>query len=180
MSWRNVFIRPVKRLSREQSGATAVEFAMVGPLFFALIFSMLETGIMISRVSLLDNAMANAAKLVYTGQAPEQEDIQEEICGKAFMFNNCEENVHVELTVIDDDWNAPDTDAECRDSEVEDEELQPATRYSTGNTSEIIFMRVCVTTDIVTPGIGVGLSLPKTDTGRFQIVSSMTFMNEPF
>lgn len=163
---------------RSEGGATAVEFAMVGPIFFAILFSMLETGWMMAKTAVLDEAVAKASRLIYTGQAPTKAALEAAICENAFVFNDCIGNINVETTVIADFSSAPTTDAECLDSA--DTDFTPTVNYSTGADSQIMFMRVCVTTEVMTPGLGVGLALGKTSTGRFQLVSSTAFMNEPF
>ncbi len=163
---------------RSENGATAVEFAMVGPIFFALLFSMLETGWMMAKTAILDEAVAKASRQIYTGQAPTKAALEAAICNEAFVFSDCINNINVETTVISDFSSPPTTAVECLDSS--DSTFTPTVTYSTGADSQIMFMRVCVTTEVMTPGLGVGLALGKTDTGRFQLVSSTAFMNEPF
>lgn len=163
---------------RNETGATAVEFAMVGPIFFAILFSMLETGWMMAKTAVLDDAVAQASRQIYTGQAPTKAAIEAAICDAAFVFSDCINNINVETTVISDFSSPPTTDVECLDSA--DTAFTPTVNYSTGSDSQIMFMRVCVTTKVMTPGLGVGLALGKTSTDRFQLVSSTAFMNEPF
>ena len=38
--------RSMRRFRRDRRGSAAVEFALVAPVFFALLFAILETGIM--------------------------------------------------------------------------------------------------------------------------------------
>lgn len=159
-------------------GAAAIEFAFVGPIFFVLLFSMVETGWLMVRSSALDNAVSQTARLIYTGKAPSKSAVETAICDQVTVFRNCSANVNVETIVIDNFWDVPESQADCRDAA--DEEYQPVTRYATGGSTDIVLMRVCLTTDVIIPGLGVGLALPKTDTGRIQMISSLAFMNEPY
>ncbi len=168
----------LRRLGRNRAGATTVEFALVAPVFFLILFSMIETGVVLTRISTLDDAVSASARLIYTGQAPSRAALEAEICDRAAAFANCEQNINIELTPVSDFGFTPPTDPECRDAG--DATFAPATSFITGAGSEIIFMRVCVTTDILTPGLGFGLALPKTDNGRLQVISTFAFMNEPF
>ncbi|MEO1100357.1 MAG: TadE/TadG family type IV pilus assembly protein [Pseudomonadota bacterium] len=168
----------LKPFWRSERGATAVEFAMVGPVFFAILFSMIETGWMMAKTAVLDEAVAVISRQIYTGQAPTKAAIEAAICEKAFVFHDCVNNINVEITPISAFSAPPTTDVECLDSA--DTSFTPAVNYATGSESQTMFMRVCITTDVLTPGLGVGLALGKTSTGRFQLVSSTAFQNEPF
>lgn len=163
---------------RNEDGATAVEFAVIAPIFFALIFSMIETGWIMTKASLLDHAVGQSARMIYTGQAPDQGTLEQLICDEAYVFANCRENIVVELVTVDDFTALPDTTATCTDASSGN--IAPVTTYTSGAGGEIVFMRVCITTDVLVPGLGLGMQMAQTDTGRFQMVSSMAFMNEPF
>ncbi|WP_321335055.1 TadE/TadG family type IV pilus assembly protein [Breoghania sp.] len=58
-----------RRACRDESGVTAIEFAMVAVPFFALIVGIIEIGLMFFAGRILDNATADAARLIRTGQA---------------------------------------------------------------------------------------------------------------
>ncbi|MEI2385384.1 TadE/TadG family type IV pilus assembly protein [Breoghania sp. JC706] len=62
----------IRRGRRDEGGATAVEFAMVALPFFALILGITEIGLMFFAGRILDNATADAARLIRTGQAYSQ------------------------------------------------------------------------------------------------------------
>ncbi|MEO1014191.1 MAG: TadE family protein [Pseudomonadota bacterium] len=175
-------MRRARRFSSDARGAAALEFAIVGPVFIALIMSLFELGLMMFKISMVDLAVSQATKFIYTGAVqsgtPTQEEIGEFICSRAVVLRDCENNITVELTAIGSFNAPPENDAPCVDSRNPD--LNPTVAYDTGSGSQIMFMRVCVTTDVLTPGLGLGLALNSTDTDRAQIVSSVAFMNEPF
>jgi Flp pilus assembly protein TadG len=58
----------IKRFRKNQDGATAVEFGFVAAPFFALLFAIIETALVFWSNSVLENAVADAARRVYTGQ----------------------------------------------------------------------------------------------------------------
>jgi len=60
------------RFVRKQDGATAVEFGLVALPFFALLFALLETGIVFFAGQSLTTATNTAARLILTGQAQNQ------------------------------------------------------------------------------------------------------------
>ncbi len=53
--------------ARDRRGAAAVEFAILAPLFLALVFSILEAGYFFFVSSAVDQATARAARLIRTG-----------------------------------------------------------------------------------------------------------------
>ncbi len=62
----------LRRLRRETSGATAVEFAIIATPFVALIGAIIETSLTFLAGQILDTATNNAARLIRTGQAQAQ------------------------------------------------------------------------------------------------------------
>lgn len=56
------------RFMRDRSGQIAVEFAMIGPLFFGLLFGILETGILYLKATAIDAGIEEAKRVVMTGQ----------------------------------------------------------------------------------------------------------------
>jgi len=181
----------IKRFSTCRKGATAIEFAIVAPVFFALIFAIFELGLLYLRISLLDNATSEIAKAVYIGNVtsdpaaePDKmsvDDIELFICNAVgLVVPTCARDISVELTQIDTLSDLPETDAQCADST---RDFTASTQFNPGAASTNMFMRVCITTDLVAPFVynGLGLTLPEdAATGRFLIISSIAFRNEPF
>lgn len=171
---------------RDRSGATAVEFALLAPVFFAMLASLFEVGLLLTRMAMVDHAVNVVSKQVYTGEVTKgvdagtisQTDIEEAVCDlTASVIPNCENEITVELTQITSMSSLPSDDASCEDATLD---LNPTVTFNPGVGNSIVFMRVCMTVDLLTPGIGFGLKLTKTDTGRFELISSTAFLNEPF
>jgi Flp pilus assembly protein TadG len=59
----------LRRFRRNRRGSAAVEFALVAPVFFALLFAILETAIMFFATQVLETMTQDAARTVLTGQA---------------------------------------------------------------------------------------------------------------
>jgi Flp pilus assembly protein TadG len=70
MSWKTRFsiLRRAMRLKSER-GSAALEFAVVAPVFFALMLGILEIGTMTFAQFALQNAVTQTARLIRTGQA---------------------------------------------------------------------------------------------------------------
>jgi Flp pilus assembly protein TadG len=59
----------LRRFRRSRRGSAAVEFALVAPVFFALLFAIIETAIMFFASQVLETGAQNAARMIMTGQA---------------------------------------------------------------------------------------------------------------
>jgi Flp pilus assembly protein TadG len=59
----------LRRFRRNRRGSAAVEFALVAPVFFALLFAILETAIMFFASQVLETVTQDAARTILTGQA---------------------------------------------------------------------------------------------------------------
>lgn len=60
--------RLLRRLGRDRSGSTAVEFAIIAMPFLAMTFALLETGITLASAMVLENSVSRASRKLYTGE----------------------------------------------------------------------------------------------------------------
>jgi len=178
-------IRRRKYLSKRfwlcRAGASAVEFAIVAPLFLALTFSVIEAGYFYFIEAAVDAANAKAARLIRTGQAQNSSMTREaffgEICKVVKLFGDC----NTELTVDVQRFNsfaalaADASQTICRDADPNDVNNIP---YDSGAARDIVRVRVCFLHKGVNPGLG--LNLQKAKGGDVKIISTSIFRNEPF
>jgi Flp pilus assembly protein TadG len=59
----------LRRFRRNRRGSAAVEFALVAPVFFALLFAIIETGIVFFAGQVLETIAQDSARTILTGQA---------------------------------------------------------------------------------------------------------------
>lgn len=64
-SFRNLW----RRFRRNRRGSAAVEFALVAPMFFALLFAVIETALMFFASQVLETVTQDSARVILTGQA---------------------------------------------------------------------------------------------------------------
>ena len=62
----------VRRLVNCRRGTTAIEFAFIAPIFFALLFAILETGLVFFNQQAIQTAATQSARLIMTGQVQAQ------------------------------------------------------------------------------------------------------------
>lgn len=99
--------RFVKRLRRDEDGATAIEFAFVATPFFALLFAIIETALVFWTSQVMETAVSDASRLIYTGQfqrahggknpAELQAAFRTEICSRVVALFDCEGKLQVDV-----------------------------------------------------------------------------------
>jgi len=63
------FLMLLRRFGRNRTASAAVQFAFIAPLFFGLLFAIIETALMFFAGQVLETMTQDAARTVLTGQA---------------------------------------------------------------------------------------------------------------
>lgn len=170
-----------RRFIKCRSGSSAVEFALVAPLFLALTFSILEAGFFFFIESAVEAANAKAARLIRTGQAQTNSISRDaffgEICEVVKLFGDCNERLTVDVARFSTFAElAADVAAPvCRDAEPD---AVAAIPYQAGGARDIVRVRVCYMHKSFNPGLG--LNLEKAADGKVKMFSTTIFRNEPY
>jgi Flp pilus assembly protein TadG len=91
--------RFVRRFSRNRRGSAAVEFALVAPMFFALIFAILETALVFFASQTLEVGTQDTARLLLTNQAEgtmSQQQFLANLCANVTPLLSCA-NLYVDV-----------------------------------------------------------------------------------
>ena len=75
--------RVVRRFTRHQKGAAAIEFALVATPFLALLFAIIESALVFYAGQVLETAATDTGRMVMTGQGASWSvgDFQKQLCG---------------------------------------------------------------------------------------------------
>lgn len=95
--------RMLRRFSRSQRGATAVEFALVAGPFFYVLSCVCETGLLLFTEYVVQNAVQEASRMVRTGQVTSTDgsllksasQFKTEICDQVSAIIDCDGKVTV-------------------------------------------------------------------------------------
>jgi Flp pilus assembly protein TadG len=163
----------------DQSGFTAVEFAMVALPFLMLLFGIIAIGLFFFTTFSLENAVEGAARLIRTGQAQENgmtaDQFKQEVCNRAPSFVDCTGKMRVNVQNFTDFGNI--VTPSCVDSGGN---LLPpnGTNYSLGGSGEVVLVTVCYEWELAAkiPFLSVG-NMPN---GSALIQASTTFRTEPY
>lgn len=170
--------RIVGRFGRNQRGVSAIEFALVAPMLFAVIFATIEAGWMMVQTIMLDRALDTTVRALRVGNLanPTQANVRAAICDEAVVLIDCDNTLALEFIPIVNAASYPGDTERCVDRSGE---INPVLRFNTGSRSQTVFVRACFVVDPLTPGLGLGMALPRDSTGAYRIVAKSGFVNEP-
>lgn len=83
------FRRTLKRLGRDRRGSAAVEFAIIAPVFFALVFAIIETGMVFFAGQVLETAVQDTGRTFYTSQTVTETDLRASLCQGVTTLMDC-------------------------------------------------------------------------------------------
>ncbi len=180
-----VIDRPLSRTQRfgrwwrrDESGSAAIEFAIVAPLFFFLMFVIAETALVFVAEQVLDNAVFETSRLIRTGQAQQggmsAADFKNAVCDRISVFIDCTGSDFY-LQVKHYKTFADMTVAKPVDDE--DKFKDPGT-IDYGSANEIVVVRAYY--QWPTNPIFGSLSLKNLSNGKRLIGSFAAFCNEPY
>lgn len=92
-----------RRFKCDESGVTAVEFALVGLPFTILIVGLLELGLAFGAASLLEGGTSDAARMIRTGQVQDSGDpevtFRDALCGHVDALIACDDIIYEVITL---------------------------------------------------------------------------------
>jgi Flp pilus assembly protein TadG len=172
-SFRNV----LRRFRGNRRGSAAVEFALVAPLFFALLFAIIETALLFFADQALETMAQNAARLVLTGQAQsaswDAAAFKTHVCDATTPLFTCA-NVSVDVKSYPGFANvniSPPIDANANF-------VSNNLGYSPGGPSDIVVVRLFYQWQLYVTGLGYNIS---NLTGHKRLLAAtVAFRNEPY
>ncbi|ODT65503.1 MAG: hypothetical protein ABS75_31125 [Pelagibacterium sp. SCN 63-23] len=167
-----------RSFGKDRSGAAAMEFALLVPMLLMIILATLESGWLMVQTIMLDRALDQTVRELRIGSLanPTQASMRQRICEQALVLSDCENRLSLELFRVQGTSGYPSDAARCinRNSPI-----APVLRFTPGGRTEVMFVRACFVVSPLTPGIGLGLALPKDETGALRIIAKSGFVNEP-
>jgi hypothetical protein len=171
--------KPFRRFARREDGNATVEFSILFvPMFVTLLWAV-ELGMIHINYAMLERAVDSTVRdlRLGTGTAPQHDDIRDTICTRAAFVQDCENNLRIEMVRVDPfNWVTPPTDVDCTDVS---EPVQPVRSFVNGASNQLMFMRVCAKFDPFMPHVGMADSLIKDGAGKYALVSTSAFVQEP-
>ena len=176
----------LKRYGRAESGATAIEFAIVGGPFLYLLCVILEMGMMLFSEYAIEHATAQAARLVRTGQVQNgtmsAADFKQVVCDNV-AFLDCDSKLFVDVRRYEDFASvaAPGSISTDGDGNKEmSDDITVSAQYDPGGPRDVIVVRVYYAWDLFVPGIPGMSGFSNLSNHRRLLSSAFAFQNEPY
>lgn len=180
MHRRSLRARPGRGPSRfrtDREGATAVEFALVAAPFFAIVFAIIETALVFFAGQVLETGVAEAARLVRTGQVQQQgldqSAFRERLCSQISALFRCDDALKLDVRTYQS-FNSIDL-ANPIDS---DGNFNGDLTFDPGAGGEVVVVRAFYEWPTFVPGFGNDMA--NLANGKRLLASAAAFRNEPF
>ena len=168
----------LNRFRRNRDGSAAVEFAFVATPFLALMFGILDLGLVFMVSTTLQNAVDEASRKIRTGELQttggSATTFKTAVCEEmSWIGSSCSSAVHVDVrtftTFAQVTSTAPTTNGAFDDSK---------TTFTPGGSESIVLVNVYYDWALMTPLINTGLK--NLANGNRMISATATFRNEPY
>lgn len=171
--------RLLKRFTKSEKGVTAIEFAMVAGPFLFLLGVIFETGIMLFSEYVIENGVAQAARMIRTGEVQTQGITKDQfktiVCGKLAVYLRCADKLHVDVR------NFPNFTSISLPNPVNGGNLSPDVtqnaQFTPGARLTVTVVRTYYEWKLVIPGISM---LANLGNDRRLLTAGAAFRNEPF
>ena len=168
----------LRRFARARRGSAAVEFAFVAAPFVALVFAIIELGLVFLVQTSLDNAISDTARLIRTGELQASSGtattFKAAICDNmSWLGNGCASNLNIDVRVFTSFAGQTPPNPAASGTFV-----TTGLTFSPGVGRDIVLVRGFYQWDLITPLLNDGLV--NLGGSKRLITSTVTFRNEPF
>jgi len=170
-------LKVVRRLTRQEDGAAAVEFAMVAAPFLALVFAIMETAMVFFAGQVLETAAADSARLIMTGQAQnqslDQAAFKDAVCSRIYGLFNCTGGIYIDVKTYTSFATVDTTPPIDQNGELINNFI-----YQPGQPGDIVVVRLFYQWPVYVPLLGFNLA--DMAGGKRLMAATVAFRNEPY
>ncbi|MGY8710333.1 pilus assembly protein [Bradyrhizobium sp. 18BD] len=178
----------MRRFRSNRRGSAAVEFALVAPMFFALLFAIIESALMFFAGQVLETITQNSARVVLTGQAQSgsvsvcavsgasapctQATFKTYVCNQIPALFDCN-SLYVDVTSFSS------FSAVTLPSHIDSAgNFDTTMGYSPGSAGDIVVVRLFYQWPLFVTGLGYNIS--NLAGSKRLLVATAAFKNEPY
>jgi Flp pilus assembly protein TadG len=172
---RTSFRELLRRFRRNRRASAALEFALVAPVFFALLFAIIETALMFFANQVLETVTQDSARMIFTGQAQQASTTQAQfatyVCSQIPALFDCNS------VFIDVESSASASGVNINScTDASGNFVSP--QYSPGAAGDVVVVQLCYKWPIFVTGLGYNIAnLPGS---KRLLRASAAFKNEPY
>ena len=159
----------LRRFRRNRHGSAVVEFALVAPIFFGLLFAIIELAMVFYASQVLETVTQDSARQIMTGQA----QFKNLVCSKVVAMFDCVNGISIDVksysafasiniaTPIDASKN-----------------FVPPNNYLPGGPGDVVVVRLFYQWPLFVTGLGFNLS--NLSGSKRLLTATAAFQNEPY
>ena len=169
--------KALRRFRRNRRGSAAIEFAMVAPMFIALLFAIIETAMVFYASQVLETVTQDSARMIMTGQAQNaaytQAQFKPYVCSQVVALFDCTNGIYIDV-------QSYSTFASVNVADPIDagKNFVPPNNYSPGGPGNIVVVRLFYQWPIFVTGLGYNIS--NLSGSKRLLSATAAFQNEPF
>jgi Flp pilus assembly protein TadG len=179
-------LRILRRIRRETNGAAALEFAIVGPVFFMLLWAIFELGLVFFASQTLIHGLQVTSRQIRTGQAHSEQLTQSEfrtmVCNEVAFLLSCEaDKLYIDVRSFSSFGGVsfpPPLDDEDNFDTVNMNHFEIGESGNISGGSSIVLVRAFYVWPLFTPVISQFFSNMSGDNRLLSAI--VAFKNEPF
>jgi len=167
----------LRRFRRNRRGSAAVEFALVAPLFFGLLFAIIELSMVFFASQVLETATQDSARVIMTGQAQNasftQAQFKNLVCSRLTIMFDCVNGVSIDVqsyTAFGSVNVADPIDAS--------KNFVPPNNYLPGNPGDVVVVRLFYKWPLYVTGLGFNIA--NISGSKRLLTATAAFQNEPY
>jgi Flp pilus assembly protein TadG len=169
--------KTLRRFRRNRRGSAAVEFALVAPVFFALLFAIIETAIVFFAGQVLETVTQDSARMIMTGQAQttgySQSDFKTYVCGKITVLFDCVAGISIDVQSY-----SAFSSVSIADPIDGGKNFVAPNNYNPGGPGDIVVVRLFYQWPLIVTGLGYNIA-NLTGSKRL-LTATAAFRNEPY
>lgn len=180
---KKIATRAAGRFRRNQRGSAAVEFALVAPLFFALLFAIIETGMVFFASQSLETAVQDSARMILTGQAQTANLTKitfkkNVVCAHVNVLFDCANGIYVDVQSFKSTASSGGFQQVTISDPITNGQFVDNTQYNPGGPDDVVVVRLFYQWPLFVTGLGYNIA--NVGGSKRLLSATAAFKNEPY
>ena len=167
----------LRRFHRNRHGSAVVEFALVAPIFFGLLFAIIELAMVFYASQVLETVTQDSARQIMTGQAQlasfTQAQFKNLVCSKVVAMFDCVNGISIDVKSY-----SAFASINIADPIDAGKNFVPPNNYLPGGPGDVVVVRLFYQWPLFVTGLGFNIS--NLSGSKRLLTATAAFQNEPY
>jgi Flp pilus assembly protein TadG len=167
----------LRRFRRNRGGSAVVEFALVAPMFFGLLFAIIELAMVFYASQVLETVTQDSARQIMTGQAQlasfTQAQFKNLVCSKVVVMFDCVNGISIDVKSY-----SAFASINIADPIDAGKNFVPPNNYLPGGPGDVVVVRLFYQWPLFVTGLGFNIS--NLSGSKRLLTATAAFQNEPY